>query len=192
VKYRDAGRLKEAIPLLEEAEHAGRTESSLQWIRGELLTAYVAARKMAEGTKLVKELLVKARKEHAPGSPALGNTLAQVGYAMMQLESWGEAEAALREALLIREKTQPDECNTFNVRSLLGEALGGQRKYTDAEPLLVRGFEGMKKRAALIPPSFRVVRLAEAASRLVRFYEALDENDEAAKWRKEQEAAKKR
>jgi serine/threonine protein kinase len=191
VNYRDAGQLTEAIRLLEQVKREDKGRPALRWGRGELLSAYVAAGKSAEGTALAKELLAEARKENPPGSVALAAALAQYGQILVQLKAWMEAEPVLRESLTIREKSQPDVWNTFNVESLLGEALAGQKKYTEAEPLLVQGFEEMKQRAAQIPEPYRASRLSDAAGRLVRLYEALSKKDEAAKWRKEAEGVRK-
>lgn len=58
----------------------------------------------------------------------------------------------LRESLAIREKTQPDAWTTFDSKSLLGGALLGQKKVADAEPLLLAGYEGMKKRENATAP----------------------------------------
>ena len=71
---------------------------------------------------------------------------------------------------------------------MLGAALLGQEKYADAEPLLLRGYEGVKRREATIPEPFRKRRLSESLERLVRLYEAWDKPDEAARWRKALEA----
>ena len=43
-------------------------------------------------------------------------------------------------------KALPDDWRTFNARSLLGGSLLGQKKYAEAEPLLLSGYEGMKQR----------------------------------------------
>jgi hypothetical protein len=67
---------------------------------------------------------------------------------------------------------------------LLGGSLLGQQKNADAEPLLRAGFAGMKRRAAAIPPP-STPRLAGAAERLVRLYEATGQAAEAAQWRAE-------
>jgi tetratricopeptide (TPR) repeat protein len=191
VNYRDAGRLKEAIPLLEQVDREGRHEPSLQWVRGELVTAYIAARQVPEAMKLVKEILAEARQEHAADGRALAGALVQAGQSLVRLGSWDEAESVLREALRLREKLEPEAWNTFNAQSLLGEALAGQKKYADAESMLVQGFDGLKARAAQIPEQYRALRLAEAADRLVRLCEAQGRNEEAAKWRKEREATRK-
>ena len=49
----------------------------------------------------------------------------------------------------------------------------------------------MKKREVAIPPEGKA-RLPEAALRLVQRYEALGKPDEAARWRKELDAARAR
>ena len=95
----------------------------------------------------------------------------------------------LRECLAIREKTQPDVWLTFNTRSHLGWALLGQKKYAEAELLLLAGYEGMKKREAKIPAQGKV-RLTEAIERLVELYDKTGAKGKAAAWRKELEAAR--
>ncbi len=91
----------------------------------------------------------------------------------------------LRECLALRQKAHPDSWLTFNAKSLLGGALLGVHKYAEAEPLLRDGYEGMKARAATIPPRSRPARLTEAADRLVRLSEVAGQSAEAAKWRAE-------
>jgi hypothetical protein len=101
---------------------------------------------------------------------------------LISQEKWTDAESSFRECLEIRERAEPDLWSTFNARSLLGGSLLGQKKYQDAEPLLLAGYEGMKQREKMIPAQGRV-RLAEAAARLVQLYEALDDTDNAELWR---------
>jgi hypothetical protein len=67
---------------------------------------------------------------------------------------------------------------------MLGSALLGQKKYGDAEPLLLSGYEGMKQREQAIPAQGRI-RLTETADRLVELYTATDRPDEAKKWQAE-------
>jgi hypothetical protein len=75
--------------------------------------------------------------------------------------------------------------------SLIGGALLGQKMYADAEPLLLKGYEGMKARAKT--PGADAARLAmqqripEALDRLIELYTATDKPDEAARWKKERE-----
>ena len=91
----------------------------------------------------------------------------------------------LRNCLTTRERTMPDSWLTFQSQSLLGGVLLGQKKYTDAEPLLLSGYEGMKRREKTIPEQGKI-HLSEAVERLVQLYEATDKKDEVKKWRAEQ------
>jgi len=67
-------------------------------------------------------------------------------------------------------------------QSSVGGALAGQKKFQEAEPLLVEGYEGMKEREANIPPAAKT-RLSEAIRRLVELYTAWDRQEEALKWK---------
>jgi eukaryotic-like serine/threonine-protein kinase len=57
-----------------------------------------------------------------------------------------ESEPLARENLDFNKKTQPDDWQRFRAESLLGASLAGQRKYAEAEPLLVAGYQGMLAR----------------------------------------------
>jgi hypothetical protein len=77
---------------------------------------------------------------------------------------------------------------------MLGEALMGQKKFAEADKLLLSGYEGMKQREKDVPPPLRI-RLTEALERLVQSYETNGKKDEAEKWRKlleERNAAQKK
>ena len=67
---------------------------------------------------------------------------------------------------------------------MLGEALLGQRKYADAETLLLASHDGMKQREATIPEQGKV-RLPEALDRLIDLYTVTDKPDEVTKWQVE-------
>ncbi|PWU09954.1 MAG: hypothetical protein C5B51_05255 [Terriglobia bacterium] len=57
-----------------------------------------------------------------------------------------QAEPLAREALDFYRKKQPDDWQRFRAASLLGASLTGERKYAEAEPLLVGGYQGMLER----------------------------------------------
>jgi eukaryotic-like serine/threonine-protein kinase len=99
------------------------------------------------------------------------------------------AEPLLRACLPVLEQQQPDAWTTFSTQSLLGAALLGQKKYAEAEPLLVQGYEGMKQRVGKMRLHDRV-RLTEALERLVQMYEATEQQEQADKWRQERERSK--
>jgi hypothetical protein len=140
---------------------------------------------------LARAWLEGERPQQPRDELSLAVTLASLGYAMLRANQAAEAEPLLRECLAIRVAKQPDDWLTGNTRSMLGAALLGQNKYQQAEPLLLHGYQGMKERAKAIPAQGKV-RLAEAAERLVRLYEAQKQPDKARAWRDKLEAEKHR
>jgi eukaryotic-like serine/threonine-protein kinase len=56
------------------------------------------------------------------------------------------------------------------------------KKFAEAEPLIVAGYERIKAREAKIPVPDKP-NLAEAAARVVRLYEAWGKPAEATKWK---------
>ena len=101
------------------------------------------------------------------------------------------AEKMLRECVELREEIAPDNWTTFDAKSMLGEALLGQKKHDEARPLLLAGYEGMKQRMASIPPE-GVFRLTDTIDRLIQLYQALDQPDEVAKWKTELDNSRKK
>ncbi len=67
---------------------------------------------------------------------------------------------------------------------MLGGTLLGIKNYPEAEPLLISGYEGMKRVEQSVPAVGKI-RLTEALERLVELYTALDKPDEVAKWQTE-------
>jgi eukaryotic-like serine/threonine-protein kinase len=62
---------------------------------------------------------------------------AQMGLRLLQQQRWAEPEILICQSLAIRERMQPGAWTTFNAQSLLGGVLLGQKKYAEAEPLLL-------------------------------------------------------
>ncbi len=88
----------------------------------------------------------------------------------------------MRECLAIRGQAAPDDSAHYDAMSLLGGALLGQGRYTEAEPLIVPGYEGMTERQAKIAMADRS-RLREAAERVVRLYEDWGKAEQATVWK---------
>jgi serine/threonine protein kinase/tetratricopeptide (TPR) repeat protein len=186
--YRAAGRAAEAIAMHQVnlrlcESKLGRGHPHTQISRHNLAGTYDAAGQFARAEPLYRLGLEQAREQFGAADPRTAGAMAQLGTNLLQQEKWAEAEPELRECLAIREKALPDDWLRFNSMSQLGGALLGQGKYTDAETMIVRGFEGMKAREARIPPPARP-RLSEAAARVVRLYEAWGKPEKAEEWRK--------
>ncbi len=190
--YVKDGQVKKAIPLLEAALEKRQTKlpaghpDILVSMRN-LALAYGETGQGAKAAALLRGFITGQRKRFAKDDPRFANGLAAVSRNLLTWRQWEAAEEMLRECLAIRTKAEPNAWLTFNTRSALGGALLGQKKYAEAEPLLLAGYEGMKQREQTIPAAAKG-RIREALERLVQLYEATGKPDEAAKWRKELKA----
>jgi serine/threonine protein kinase/tetratricopeptide (TPR) repeat protein len=187
VNYKDAGRIAEALPLLEQGYQAAKKPGQPNWVFDPLFDCYLCADKTEQATALVLDMLSEYRHALPKDSPALAGQLASLSLCLLKAKAFSEAEPLLRECLATREKNEPNDWRTFNTQSLLGGALLGQQRFAEAEPLLLKGYEGMKQREAEIPEAGKP-RLTMALEHLVRFSEATDKPGEAARWRKELDA----
>jgi tetratricopeptide (TPR) repeat protein len=149
---------------------------------GNLGKAYYDAKQGEKAATILKEFVAGQRKQFPKENPRFAGLLAQVSLELLKCDQFAAAEEMLRECLAIREKKEPEAWTTFNTMSLLGRALLGQKKYAEAEPLLVKGYEGMKAREKSIPPQ-GATRLPEALDRLIELYTATNKPDEAKKYR---------
>ncbi len=162
-----------ALALREATQGANNPETAS--CRNQLSFAYRIAGKTVEAARLV---------ERDPNSPTHAAALATRAAMRLKEHRPADAELMLRECLTIRRKIQPDDWTTFDTEAMLGEALMEQKKYDEAEPYLLGGYEGLKQREGAIPVQDRP-RLIKAAECLVRFFEARHDDQQAEKWRKE-------
>lgn len=92
-----------------------------------------------------------------------------------------EGENLARETLAFNETKQPDGWQRFRVESLLGASLAGQKRYAEAQPLLLEGYQGMVARQGSIAVPDRY-HLELAHRWLVQLYQAWGKPDKAAEW----------
>jgi len=192
--YHDQGQYDRAEPLYREAVDGARKKLGLAhpdtqgYIRN-LIDCYDRMKAPEKAEPLLRELADFWKEKAGADSLPFAGQLAVLAANLLQQQKAPDAEQVLRDCLAIREKKAPDEWTTFNTKSTLGGALLAQKKYADAEPLLLSGYEGMKQREAKIPPQGQV-RLTEALERLVQLYDETGQKDKAEEWRKKLEAAK--
>jgi tetratricopeptide (TPR) repeat protein len=179
---------KEARPPAEEAwalyqQHPDWTEDERSHAYRVLHAVLTSLNDQPAIESLQRNELVRLRGKLPADDPVVANLLAQTALSLLAQLKFIEAEPPLRECLAIREKKLPDSWLTFNSRSQLGGSLLGQKKYAAAEPLLLSGYEGMKRREQSIPTVGKA-RIPEALHRLVQLYEATGQPEKAAEWNK--------
>jgi tetratricopeptide (TPR) repeat protein len=195
-----------SIPLFEEVlalekKAAGTDQSdTLRAMQG-LAINYAEAGRVGELRRLMTDYLDRQMLTprggpepggwiHKGGGLGADGLLAEVGSVLLRKGRYGPAEEYLRECLKVREQSRPEAWTAASARSLLGAALLGQKKYAAAAPLLLQGYEGLRKEADKIPPAVRRERLTEAVERLVQLYDAWGQKDKADGWRKKLDEAK--
>jgi eukaryotic-like serine/threonine-protein kinase len=192
--YEKAGRVEDALHQRQESLKARRklTASSEPGIVVSDLRAmarlYEILHDYQHAEALLREVIGHLKDE--VGINGLSGAKFSLGHCLLSAGKPAEAETVLRECLAIRQEHQPEWWETFDTKSLLGRSLLEQNKYADAEPLLLAGYEGMKK-ATGVTDAERQSRLIENAERLVQLYEATGKKDKADTWRKKLQEAKK-
>ena len=89
-----------------------------------------------------------AARTHTLGSdnPETMRSAADLALAYVSQQKPAAAEPLAREAFEFARAKRPDDWQRFRAESVLGESLAGQKRYADAEPLLVEGYRGMLAR----------------------------------------------
>jgi tetratricopeptide (TPR) repeat protein/tRNA A-37 threonylcarbamoyl transferase component Bud32 len=186
--YREDGQMGKAVETFEEVvklqkARDGPDHDDTHFYMANLAITYDMAGRPADAEAAHKERLDSVVRTRGKDTGAYASAAAAYGRCLTDHGKGERGEPLLRECLVVREKTQPDHWGTFNTRSLLGGALLGQEKYADAEPLLVRGYEGMKARDNAMPKAGGAERLIpEALDRLIALYTATNKPDEVKKY----------
>ena len=186
--YQDAGKVHQAIALFEQAaagiekrqfehQHAGR-------LMCKAIAAFTAANQLDKAESWRRKWMAFVRQQDGAASPAYARELAALGLNLLQQQKWTDAEPILREAWDIRSKKEANDWRTFNTMSMLGGALLGQKHYAGAEPLLVKGYEGMSARASTIPRE-GATRILEALDRLIELATATNQPGNVKQWQAE-------
>jgi tetratricopeptide (TPR) repeat protein len=190
VAHRKAGQLDRAIPLLEQALEAiraklGEDHLNTVIIRRNLAQTYEKALRYQDAEPLYRTAIEAAGRKKPRNDRFYSDLLAAFGHCLIAEQKHAEAATRLRECLEIKEKTQPDDWSTANARSLLGEALAGQRAFAEAEPLLLNAQKVLFDRRDKIPPLDRDTALRDSVARLVRLYEDWGKPTQAQTWKKQ-------
>jgi tetratricopeptide (TPR) repeat protein len=147
-----------------------------------LADTYMADGRVDQARPLYEEALSRGKNALGAGHPDVLTTMNDLGRAYLASEP-AMAEPVLREALAGWMKKDGNDWHTYEAASMTGGFLLIQKRFAEAEPLLIQGFEGMKAREARIPdPSRR--RIAEARARIIALYEAWGRPEKAEEWRR--------
>jgi serine/threonine protein kinase/tetratricopeptide (TPR) repeat protein len=184
--YQAAGELDRAIALFEQTLAArtsrlGADHPSTLTTRFDLASAYQARGDSGRAEPMLRDVLAARRKKLGSIHPDVAQTLCALSSSLLKQHKWAEAESLLREALSIWGATRPDDWLRFKTESRLGECLLGQKRYAEAEPMLLSGYNGMKAREARIPMQEKL-RLAEAGQLVAELYKVWGKPEKVREW----------
>jgi eukaryotic-like serine/threonine-protein kinase len=125
-----------------------------------------------------------AGRRHILGAehPSTAASEADLAQAYEAEGKFTQSEALAREAETFQQRVQPDNWQRFWTESLLGASLAGEKRYVEAEPLLLEGYRGMVERKGRMPvPKLR--DLDSAHVWIVQMYVAWGKPAKANEWR---------
>ena len=129
-----------------------------------------AQNKYSEAEALWTTVLEVRRRILGPQHAETIDVMGSLADVQLQQQKYAPAEPLAREALSYWERANPDFWKRYYAQALLGASLAGQGHYTEAEPLLTSGSQGMRRREGAIPPENRNL-VARAEKRLMELYE---------------------
>jgi serine/threonine protein kinase len=159
--YQDANKLDLALPLyVETLERRKATFGpvhpyTLQSMNN-LAWGYLAAGKLDLALPLYEETLKVNKQKFGVDHPTTLRVMTNLGMGYIRVGQSTKAEPLLRECLEVCEKKWPEAWITFHTKSMLGAALLDQKKYSEAEPLLLTGYQGIKERGAQITKPYKI------------------------------------
>ena len=184
------GRDAEAESLLKDAWTAdervrGAQDTETLTDLADMTFMYQWEGKYALAETYATQALAGRRHTLGPEHPDTMASAADLALAYLSQGKFAESEPLAREALEAEKKMQPENWQRFRAESLLGASLAGEKKYTEAEPLLVEGYQGMLARKDRIDAPERF-HLQLAHRWVVQLYQAWGKPDKAAEWKKRQ------
>ena len=184
---------REALAL---ARKLPRDEFGMAFALEQLADVLEEQGRLDEAIAARRESLPLLKRDYGEESPAISVYTAGLAAVLarqtLKLSNEGkaaESESCARESLaLISELKGADDWRLFGIRSDLGASLLAQKKFAEAEPLLLTGYTGLKQVEEQIPTN-AVARLAEAAGRLVQLYEGTGQLEKATEWKEQRTVA---
>ena len=134
-------------------------------LRLQAQVSYLAG-KYTEGLATINQVLENYRQNSNPKYISFATALTAQGLILNKLGRGDEAEKVLREAVKLREENLPERHFMAALsKGALGEFLATQKRFAEAEPLLLASYESLKSSQSADSP-----RIRTAAQRLVTLY----------------------
>ena len=135
--------------------------------------------RLDEAETLFGQAIAMDRKVNGPEHPRVATCLGYLAEVAMRRGDFHEAEGELREALAIQRKAYPPgNVSLANTESRLGSCLTKEKRYAEAEPLLLGSAEALEKGLGAGHS-----RAQASFQRVAELYEAWGKPAQAAAWK---------
>jgi serine/threonine protein kinase/tetratricopeptide (TPR) repeat protein len=186
--YRDEGAYAQAEPLFLKVLETGTRvmgeehPTTLSAMNG-LALLYLYERNYSQAESLFSKVIKLQRPVLGAGHPRRLASMNDLALVYLYERRYAQAELLLRDALNLHQSTNSNTWRRYSSQNMLGGSLAAQKKYADAEPLLLSGYQGMLQRESTIPAANRFY-LQQAGRWIVQLYSDWGKPEKAAEWRK--------
>ena len=187
--YADEGKYAQAEPLFSQTLEISRRVLGPEHTRtlaflSDFATMYLHQGKYALAETYAAQVLAGRRRAGGSEDPSdIQSAVANLALVYVSEGKFAESEPLARQNLEFNEKRQPDDWERFRAESLLGASLAGEKKYAEAEPLLLEGYQGMlaRKERTGVADWYHLDRAREW---LVQLYQSWGKPEKELAWRK--------
>jgi tetratricopeptide (TPR) repeat protein len=185
--YRGEGRFSEAEPIFIDilavrkrvlGDDHSETRATLNYLAHLYLTEGAYAR----AEPLFSRLVELNRRILGEKHSTTVSSVVKLARVYEEEDRYVDAEPLRREALADYKTTSPDTWNRYRGEELLGANLAHQRKYAEAEAMLLSAYEGLLQRQADIPEPVRRSTLDETGKWIGQLYQDWGQPEKAASW----------
>jgi serine/threonine protein kinase/tetratricopeptide (TPR) repeat protein len=198
--YEGLGRLDEALALYQTTLDLYRTGPDAHpplptMLLDHYAHACVMAGKLDDAERLERESLELVQKQDGIRRGVnTAHKMSHLASILLKQERFAEAESMARQAIDLYEATPnlhsgPNDIRTLYATCQVGAALLGQKRYGEAEPFLLKGYEGLEQRAALIGHGHNWIWPTDALRQVIQLYEETNQPDKARAWREKLQAS---
>jgi non-specific serine/threonine protein kinase/serine/threonine-protein kinase len=183
--YVEEGKVAQGIALLEKTLDdmravAGPSPSDILKVEVALGWAYDSQGELGRAEQIWEHALQGF--QHLDGfEDSAADVSELLGQNLTKQHKYQQAEVLLRQALAVREKVNRDNWSLFRAQAFLGACLTGLRRYAEAEPLLLSGYEGMQQRSSRMPAKQKKW-IRSTGEQIVDLYSRWSKPEQAAQW----------
>jgi len=124
--------------------------------------------------------LAARQRALGPRNPDTIEDLMMLGLVHLNQQHYADVESLLAD-LVTRDRTAADSWIRYFAQAIFGAALSGQKRYEEAEKLLIDGYGALTERAALIPANGKSA-LDKTGQWILELYKAWGKPERAAEW----------